>query len=31
MIYRNAPRQTLLFDRVEELLHPKAKARLDES
>ena len=29
MIYRESPRQVLLFDRVEEILHPKAQARLD--
>ena len=29
MIHINDPRQTLLFDRVEEILHPSAKARLD--
>jgi len=29
MIHVSNPRQTLLFDRVEEILHPSAKARLD--
>jgi len=29
MINRRDPRQKLLFDRVEEILHPKAKNRLD--
>jgi hypothetical protein len=31
MINRSNPQQILLFDRVEEILHPKAKARLDEN
>ena len=29
MIYRSDPRQIQMFDRVEEILHPKAQARLD--
>lgn len=29
MVHVSNPRQTLLFDRVEEILHPSAKARLD--
>jgi hypothetical protein len=29
MIHLNDPRQTLLFDRVEEILHPGVKAKLD--
>jgi hypothetical protein len=31
MINRSNPQQILIFDRVEEILHPKAKARLDEN
>jgi hypothetical protein len=29
MMHVSNPRQTLLFDRVEEILHPSAKARFD--